>query len=314
VAKRNPPLTLNPLFTMRISVSPLVVLGLGTFLFASSASLMAQPGGKGPASSLEVAYSHSASADAEWAGRTAGDLSVDALTFELGTRRSVNPGLFASLGLGYERYTVDAPSGVPVPETLQALKFDVGGTFLLNREWSVTAGLSPGFYSAGTSLEGDGFNVPAILIATWRSSPTFSLSGGLRYDAFSDNEVIPFLGFRWQASPEVSVSLGAPRTEVAYTFSESTELFFGASFQGGSFHVDDPSLVPPAGYPSLRDTKVDYREIRTGGGVRWSVSPAVSLDVEAGWMFDRRFDYFDRSLEVKTDGAFYARIGLSARF
>ena len=104
---------------MRIPVSPLVVLGLGTFLFASSASLQAQPGGKGPASSLEVAFAHSAAADAEWAGRTSGDLSVDALTFDLRTRRSVNPGLFGSLGLGYERYSVDAPSQVPVPEWLQ---------------------------------------------------------------------------------------------------------------------------------------------------------------------------------------------------
>ncbi|MBL9207093.1 MAG: TonB-dependent receptor [Opitutaceae bacterium] len=276
--------------------------------------LTAQPGGSGPSSSLEVSYAHSGSADLEYAGRNAGDLSVGAFTVEAKTRLSLNPGLFGSAGLGWERYSIDADRGVPVPETLQVLKLDVGATFLLDRSWSVTIGLSPGFYSAGSSIKSDGFNVPVLALATWRASPTFSLSGGLRYDAFSDNEVLPFLGFRWQATPAMTVSLGAPRTEVAYTLREGAELFFGASFQGGGFHVDDAALAAPAGYPSLRDTEMAYREIRAGGGVRWALSPEFSIDLEAGWMFDRRFDYYDRSLEVKTDGAVFARVGVTARF
>lgn len=277
-------------------------------------TLSGQPGQRGPSSILDVSFSHSGPASAEFAGRSGGDLSVNASSVGVLLNRSLRPDLQASLGVEYRHFGVEVPAGVPVPGTLQALSLRLAATLRFDSAWSATLALSPGLFSAGTSLDGDGFNAPGLLIATWRSSATFSLSGGIRFDAFSDNPVLPILGFRWQASPSVLVSLGAPRTEVAFTLSPDTDLFAGASFQGGSFRIDDPGLRPPPGYPHLRDTYVDYREIRLGLGARWAASPTVRLEVEAGWLADRRFDYYDRLLEVKTDGALYGRVGVTARF
>jgi len=299
---------------MQLPFQRLACAGLFLSAILAASPVFAQPGGKGPSNSVEAAFSYSGSSDAEFAGRTAGDLSVSAARVDVKLNRAVSRSLFLSYGGSYQRFAVDASSVVPVPETLQAVSFELGATRLIDSKWSATLAVSPGFYSVGTSINGDAFNLPGVLFATWRATPTFGLSGGLRVDAFSDNAVLPFIGFRWQATPEVTVSFGAPRTEVAYSLGGGSDLYFGAGFQGGSFHTDDPGVRPPAGYPSLRDTYVDYREIRVGGGIRWALSPTMRLDLEAGWMIDRRFDYYDRSLEVKTDGAVYGRVGLTAKF
>jgi hypothetical protein len=98
-----------------------------------------------------------------------------------------------------------------------------------------------------------------------------------------------------------------------YKVREDIEVFGGGSFQGGGFAFDDPQLRS-SGTISLRDTYVDYREIRVGGGLRWNLGKAVALELEGGWVVDRRFDYYERSLEVKTDGASFWHLGVTTRF
>jgi len=280
--------------------------------FASPA--WAQPAGRGPASSINLTFSHSAESDADLPGRpAAGKLSVDAWSVSGKTTRMLRPGVFASAGGTWERFEVDATSALPVPKKLQSAALNLAGAMALDGDWMVSLTVSPGFYAAGSSPGMDGFNAPGLLLGTRKISPTFSVAVGLRFDAFSDNSILPIAGFRWQPAPEWTVSLGAPRTEVVYKIREGVELFGGGSMEGGGFAIDDPQLRS-SGTISLRDTYVDYREIRAGGGVRWALAETVSLEIEGGWVVDRRFDYYERSLEVKTDGASFWHVGLSTRF
>ncbi len=280
--------------------------------FASPA--WAQPAGRGPASSINLTFSHSAESDADLPGRPAvGKLSVDAWSVSGKTTRMLRPGVFVSAGGTWERFEVDATSALPVPKKLQSAALNLAGAMALNGDWMVSLTVSPGFYAAGSSPGMDGFNAPGLLLGTRKISPTFSVAVGLRFDAFSDNSILPIAGFRWQPAPEWTVSLGAPRTEVVYKIREGVELFGGGSMEGGGFAIDDPQLRS-SGTISLRDTYVDYREIRAGGGVRWALAETVSLEIEGGWVVDRRFDYYERSLEVKTDGASFWHVGLSTRF
>ena len=280
--------------------------------FASPA--WAQPAGRGPASSINLTFSHSAESDADLPGRPAvGKLSVDAWSVSGKTTRMLRPGVFASAGGTWERFEVDANSALPVPKKLQSAALNLAGAMALDGDWMVSLTVSPGFYAAGSSPGMDGFNAPGLLLGTRKISPTFSVAVGLRFDAFSDNSILPIAGFRWQPAPEWTVSLGAPRTEVVYKIREGVELFGGGSMEGGGFAIDDPQLRS-SGTISLRDTYVDYREIRAGGGVRWALAETVSLEIEGGWVVDRRFDYYERSLEVKTDGASFWHVGLSTRF
>jgi hypothetical protein len=283
---------------------------------AGTPLLLAQPrgGGGAPAAEVEFAIGHSGGADSEFANRSGAEVAVTAFELSAKTRRALRQDLFLGYGLKLEHFDIDAPASVPLPDRLQGLAVELSATRVFSPEWTGTVVLSPGLYAASGDFGGDAFNVPVLALATWRSGPDLSLFGGARYDGFSDTPVIPFLGVRWQATPEVTLTVGAPRTEVSYRGAGDREWFFGASFQGGGFAVDDAALPVPAGYPRLRDTVVDYREIRIGGGLRMPLGEGLRLELEAGWMVDRRFDYHERSLEVKTDGAASVRLGLSARF
>lgn len=308
--------SLVPTATFRSPFSSLLRRGSAAACLAAAIALpaWAQPGGRGQSSSAEFAFSHSAESDADLPGRSAaGKLSVDAWSVSGQTTRTLRPGLLASLGGTWERYEVDATSALPVPKKLQGAALNLSGTLSLDGDWRVSLTLSPGFYEAGSSPGSDGFNVPGVLLGMRKISPTLSIAVGLRFDAFSDNSILPIAGLRWQPAPEWTVSLGAPRTEVVYAIREGIELFGGGSLRGGGFAIDDPKLRS-SGTISLRDTYVDYSEIRMGGGVRWSLTPTVSLELESGWVVDRRFDYYERSLEVKTDGAAFWHVAVSSRF
>ncbi len=312
-------------FALTSSLRSVALRGcVGACLAAAGASpAWAQPGGSGPASSVKVTFSHSAESDADLLGiSAAGTIAVDAWSVSGKTTRVLRPGVFASVGATWEQYSIDAPvtkpstslsSKLPVPEKLRGAALDLSGTMTLDAGWMVSLTVSPGFYSAGSSLGSDGFNVPGLLLGTRRISPTLSIAVGLRFDGFSDNSLLPVAGLRWQPTPEWLVSVGAPRTEAVYTLREGLKVFGGASLQGGGFAVDDRRLVS-SGKISLRDTYVDYQEIRAGLGVRWDLNETLALEIEGGWIVDQRFDYYERSLEVTAGGTAFGHIALSTRF
>jgi len=46
-----------------------------------------------------------------------------------------------------------------------------------------------------------------------------------------------------------------------------------------------------------------FREITLSSGVRWQVQPGLAVNSGVGWMLDRRFEYEERHLLLKGDGA-----------
>ena len=67
--------------------------------------------------------------------------------------------------------------------------------------------------------------------------------------------------------------------------------------------------------PALNSSILDYWEVRGGGGLTWSVYKSLKLDMEAGFVPYRRFDYFRADVKaVSSDWFPYVRVGLSTKF
>jgi hypothetical protein len=77
--------------------------------------------------------------------------------------------------------------------------------------------------------------------------------------------------------------------------------------------VDDPAVIAPEG-KNLRDTKLEVREYRALVGARHDFGGGVYLRVEGGYAFGRKFDYYDRDVEVKADSALYGALSLGVSF
>jgi hypothetical protein len=293
------------------SVSAFAALALA-FLVPSARS-SAQAPATPPGFEFTATGSGTASGDADYAGITNGSIELRSARFSARYRGSFSETLNYHAGAGSTHLTIDSKGGVPLPERLRSVFADVGGSWNFNRDWTVMAAVQPGVYSDTEASSSDGFAAPVMALAQWRGG-AWTFGAGVRFNSLARNRTMPIVYARWQPSPDWIVSLGAPRTEVVYKFDPNTSFFAGSSFEGGSFAVDDPAITPPSGYPSLRETKLDYREIRIGVGVRHQFSPALRLQLEGGMAVGRRFEYFDRDLTIEPESAGFLALSFVGTF
>lgn len=287
-------------------------------VFASgpfTAFVFGQATAPAPAPRFEISLRGSGTGrgDADFAGISRGNIETRVVQFSAATRGQFSETLRYKAGVGFEGTEIDLEGNVPLPERLRATYVEFGATYLRSREWAFIAALQPGIYTDNEASNSDGFNVPGILLAQ-RRGEHWTFGGGIRFSPMDDSPVMPIAFARWQPNDKWTLAFGAPRTEISYAVNRKTSFFAGGSFTGGTYAVDARKLTTPAGYPRLDETKLDYREIRAGAGVRHKFSEALNLELEAGTTVDRRFDYFDRNLKVEADSAGFLSLSIVATF
>lgn len=278
------------------------------------ATLAAEPTPATPR--LEFSFNGSVTdqGDTDYAGLSNGAVETATARASARFRDRITDTLRYTLGLNFAHVAIDTTASVPLPEKLQAEFAELGVAWSFADNWTLMASAQPGLYGDGEASSSDAFDAPALLIAQWQSGGAWTIGAGVRYSSLARNSVIPLAYFHWRPNDQWAVAFGAPRTEVAYQFDRDTSFFAGGSFEGGAFAIDDPAITPPAGYPSLRETKLDYREIRVGVGVRQQLSPTIRFQFEGGAAVDRRFEYFDRALKIEADPAAFFALSLVATY
>jgi len=76
----------------------------------------------------------------------------------------------------------------------------------------------------------------------------------VHFNPLARNHVLPVAYARWQPAPKWTVSLGAPRTEVAYQYDAATSFFAGGSLEGAlspsTIRVKSPPVTPACAKPN----------------------------------------------------------------
>lgn len=258
-----------------------------------------------------IGYSFSSNGDLD-RGPKVGSVKInhydfnDRLEFPVASDLKLMAGVFWS----DNELTLSGP--VPLPDRLAMLGLQLGATkdldLLVGPGWSASIFLRPGFYEGGSGFSGRSFDIPGVLMAGYRASSSLSLNLGVAVDARSQYKVLPVVGVRWDFAPDWTLSAGFPETGVSYKVSSDLTVKAGARFQGGSYYVKDALA------PGLGDTRLEYREIRVGGGFDYKLLPNLTARIDAGAVVSRRFDYYDRNTTLDGKKAFYASLGLTARF
>lgn len=307
--------------TLRILPAALAV-GLG--LAASPA--VAQPGGRGTPggpggaggppngfalNDVAATYSFSSDSDLERNGKV-GSVEVNHFKFEASFALPAPDTWRLGTSLFWSRDEFELTGPVPLPEDVEAVGLSFLATKDLSREigpgWSAMALVTPGFASDAGKVNGDSFNLFALATLGREVSPTFSWSFGVIGRTRADTPVLPVLGLDWRFAPDWKLTVGFPRTGVAYQFTSRLSLTAGVTVQGGTYHI----AKAPA--PGLTDTYLDYREIRAGVGAAYQITPRLSLVLDGGVTVDRNFDYYDRGVELDGKSAGFGRLNLRYRF
>lgn len=252
--------------------------------------------------SWESQFRFSIVGDAEFTdGEHDGD-DVGALDFRLRAVASIpaSSSFLLRAGVDFEQTHFDVPDHLAVPDVLQMASLVLGADMQLGEAWILRLEIQPGFYSGHTSPNGDDFNVPITLGASFFVSADLQLVAGVSIDVNRKYPVLPGVGARWKVASDWVVNAVLPTPRLEYTVNENVLLYAGADLRVGTFRADD-DFGSSRRDPKLNVAVVDYTQIRAGVGASWKVSPAATVELEAGFVPVYELDYHRAELRMRSD-------------
>ncbi|MBV8278993.1 MAG: hypothetical protein JO170_27540 [Verrucomicrobia bacterium] len=274
-------------------------------------------------SSTVSPFSYEFSADGAYIGsgsisrglRSIGDYSEISNSINFVVSDQIKDSLILRLGLEWSRYAFDTENAsAPIPDVLNALDLQLGADVQLSSALLMRMEIHPGFYGTFDDIAFRDINIPFVAGLSYFVSADFIVTLGVGVDFNSHIPVIPAVGVHWRLSDRWTIDGIAPRPQLQYHLSDKITLFTGADIRETTFRVND-DFGTVRGTPVLNSAILDYWEIRGGGGLTWSVNKTLKLDMEAGFVPYRRFDYYRADVKaVSSDWFPYVRVGLSAKF
>lgn len=218
-------------------------------------------------------------------------------------------------GLDWERYWFSADPVSTVPSALESLNLRLGADLQLSPAIFMRIEALPGFYGQGLNqFSGRQFNVPVEIGASYVYSDRLYFIVGAEVNYELDFPIFPAAGFLWRVNDKLTINAIAPKPAIEYKLTDAFTLHVGGEFSENTYRVNG-DFGRIRGVPKLDNAIVQFNEIRVGAGVTWKMNKAFSLDLEAGAVPYRRFDYNRADYKVlSTNTAPYLAIDLSAKF
>jgi len=216
-------------------------------------------------------------------------------------------------GFEYQHLGFDAPAGTLVPNRLDSLYGDIA----LDTHWSEKDLLHiegrPGFY---TDFQGGGWNAinaPIDVGYTRVVSDSFQWVLGFNYNSWRSSRFLGAPGFRWQINDRWKVKAYMPTPDIEYYARPDLTLTLGGDFRGESYRVG-PHFGNSVGQPGLNSALVDYQEVRIGPGFSWNVRPLIEINLMAGYMEGRQYDFHNGGVVLRGSGSPFVSLAVHALF
>lgn len=248
------------------------------------------------------------------AGRDLGGLGVWSMEQSLRRRIRASESVFVLAGASFENVGLFRPPSAPLPERLQAVAARLGAEWLIDGKSWVFADAAPGLYG-DERLSGRAANVPIAVQYNRLLRPGLRVLGGLSVDPFRKAKVLPFGGAAWRLTPRWNLRILLPEPRVEYRAlwddRQTVDVFAGLSLSGGQYRVAE-DLGTRRGRPEINGQTLSYNSTRVLGGARW-MRGDFEAELAGGWAPARTFRYEPSGVELKSNGAPFAGLSVSAR-
>ena len=227
---------------------------------------------------------------------------VSSLDFRLRAVASLPAGANVLLRIGgdFEQIRFDAPASAVIPDELQIASLVLGADIQAGEAWIIRLEIQPGFYSGGTSLRSEDFNVPITLGASYFVSADLQLVAGVSVDVNRKCPVLPGVGLRWKLASDWVLNGILPNPRLEYSVNDSVLLYAGADVRFGSFRTEE-DFGRIRHDNSLNEAVVEYTQIRAGLGASWKISPAATIEVEAGFVPVNELNYHRAEFRMRSE-------------
>jgi len=216
-------------------------------------------------------------------------------------------------GFEYQHMGFGVPNTAFVPDRLDILTGIVAIDFRWSEKDLLHVEGRPGLYTDFRGSGSDAFNSPLDIGYTRVVSQNFQWVAGFSLNTWRASRFLGAAGFRWQINDRWKVKAYLPTPDIEYTARPDLTLTFGGDVRGDTYRVG-PHFGDSRGAPALNNALVDYQEIRVGPGLSWNIKPTIELNVMAGYMVGRQYDFHNDGPKFNGSGAPFINIGVHALF
>ncbi len=224
-------------------------------------------------------------------------------------RQQLKEWIWLRVGMSWERFSFGGTESAPIPDTLQSLNAILGLDLAFSEQLAIRFEMLPGLYSDFEEITFDDVNSPFALFVRYIVNPDLEWYLGFSGDPRREYPVVPGAGVKWKFADRWTLSLLVPKPRIEYELNEDVTLYAGGEMKFGTYKVSE-NFGDEHGGIRLNNAPVDYREVRTGAGIAWRIQPALFLELEAGYMVDRNYDFHNADIDFDTDGAPYGQTAL----
>ena len=186
------------------------------------------------------------------------------------------------LGLQTERYSFSFGSMAPIPHRLHSTALVLGLDTELSDSILVRFEMDPGFYGTDYDDFGrDTFNIPVTIGGTYIVSSNFQIVFGVLIDGLRKYPVLPGGGIRWKFASQWTLNAVAPTPRLEYEPNSDLLFYAGADIRATPYRVEK-NFGDLRGNPALNHAAVTYAEVRTGGGLDWKLTSAMTTVMAGG--------------------------------
>jgi hypothetical protein len=211
---------------------------------------------------------------------------------------------YFQFGIDSERYDFSR-SNTLYPYSIASAAGEFSLSYWTGDEFFPVLKFEPGVYYTRAYITAHSFDVPIRAVAGFKIRDKVHFVLGVDVDPFEQEWAIPICGFNWEINQQYNLRAVFPEPRFSYTPSKVLEFFVAADLTGGGYRNG------PTNDHRTNNALLDYSEYRAGSGVNYNPRKGFSLEMTAGWSFERRFDYFRAGPDDSAKSAPYVKLDIS---
>lgn len=236
--------------------------------------------------------------------------------FEYAHRFLISGNWYVRAGVSYDRWDFGS-SNAPLPVHLQTAQAVLGIDYMHGDQVGAFIQIRPGIYTE-EHINSGAFDCPILIGRFWVIQPDkfFILTGARASFLSAQFPVVPLVGIVWVFSDQWRLMGVPPEPRLIYTVNKKLDLWVGGEFAGNAFRMDhhDEFVSQGGKIAKLSNAVVDYTDIRAGGGITYSPTDQIDIDLAAGCSVQRDFNFNRANQSFRTDPAPYVSVEIKAKF
>jgi len=209
-----------------------------------------------------------------------------------------------SLLLQHEYIGLNNSTVVKLPAHLTAMTAGIETTFpFFNVDKAyLRVGVYPSFFGDDWSAESSRFRIPSRIFAIVQPNEKLTWIAGVAVYPDFQTPAFPILGLIYKPNDKLTFNLVPDSPNISYAVNDKLTAFVEGGLSNGEYEVD---------INNIKNTKLEYREVHCGLGMKYQFNKYIKSSVSVGGMFNRMLRYKDSYGKVAIDSGLYTEFKLS---